>query len=73
MRFLKELMRFPEQLTRFLKELMRFLKQLMRFSKVLTGFPEVAMRPLKFGAWNPKEAGGLGSFRQAPSSCLTFG
>jgi hypothetical protein len=73
MRFLKELMRFPEQLTRFLKQLMRFLKQLMRFLKVSTGFPEVAMRPLKFGAWNPKEAGGLGSFRQAPSLCLTFG
>jgi hypothetical protein len=73
MRFLKQLMRQPEQLTRFLKQLMRFLKQLMRFLKVSTGFPEVAMRPLKFGAWNPKEAGGLGSFRQAPSLCLTFG
>ena len=66
-------MRFLKQLLHQLEQLLRFSKQLMRFSKVSTGFPEVAMRPLKFGAWNPKEAGGLGSFRQAPSSCLTFG
>jgi hypothetical protein len=58
----KKLLRL-EVPTYFPEQLMRFLMELTRFPKVSTGFPEVAMRPPKFGAWNPKEAGGLGWFR----------